>query len=230
MKDTEPQRNGSFSDADLAADCDEHLAALTANLAALAGEGLTQKMLDTFGASIAAFRALPTDESLLNAIVTNTQRRDTALEAARSGLRHVSQPIARAFGDQSPEYRSLAIGEVTRKSVPETLQVLLTVPTTGAGFVQDAKAVLEGFTEARLLALAPLYAALFAAEGQLRAAETARAAATRSRVLAYNTLNTTCSNLCARGYDHFVETDAQKAQLFVRTPASHPAPPPTPAA
>ena len=231
MKSTDPQRNGSFSDADLATDCDENLVALTDNLKALQDEGLTAEMLKEFGSSIEAFRALPTDESLLNAVVMHTQRRDATLEAARSGLRHVSQPIGRAYGDQSPEYRSLAIGEVTRKSVPETLQVLLTAPTTGAGFVNDPKAVKEGFTAARLLALASLYAELFAAEGHMHAAETTRTAATRFRVLAYNTLNTDCSGYCARGYDHFVEIDAQKAHLFVRRPASHPAPavvPPVP--
>ena len=224
MKDQEPQRNGSFADADLATECTDKHTALTDNLPALAGEGLTPAMLTAFEKQIADFRALPTDENLLYAIVTNTAKRDAALEAARTGLRQVAQPIARAYGDQSPEYRSLAIGEVSRKTVPETLQVLLTAPITGAGFVKDEKAVKEGFTEARLLALAPFYATLFAAEGQMHAAETARTAATRFRVLAYNALNTTCSGLCARGYDHFVETDAQKARLFVRNPASHPAP------
>ena len=58
----------------------------------------------------------------------------------------------------------------------------------------------------------------------MHAAETVRTAATRSRVLAYNALNSECSSQCARGYDHFVETDQQKAQLFVRNPASRPAP------
>ncbi len=231
MKDQESQRNGSFADADLATECAEKLAALTANLAALADEGLTPAMLTAFEQLIAAFQALPTDENLLYAIGTNTTKRDAALEAARTGLRQVAQPIGRAFGDQSPEYRSLAIGEVTRKSVPETLQALLTVPAVGAAYVADPKAVDQGFSAARLAALAPLHAALFDWEGKLHAAATARTAATRARVLAYNALNAQCSDLCARGYDHFVEIDQQKAQLFVRNPASHAAPAakPTPA-
>ena len=224
MKDQEPQRNGSFADADLATECTDKLAALTDNLPALAGEGLTPAMLTAFEKQLTAFRALPTDENLLYAIVTNTGKRDAALEAARTGLRQVAQPIARAFGDQSPEYRSLAIGEITRKSVSETLQVLLTAPGVGAAFVADKKAQDQGFSAARLAALAPLYANLFAGEGKMHAAETARTAATRGRVLAYNALNTECSSQCARGYDHFMETDQQKAQLFVRNPASHPAP------
>ena len=78
MKDNEPQRNGSFSDADLATDCDENLVALTDNLDALDEEGLTKEMLAAFSTDIAAFRALPTDESLLNTIGMNTQRRDAA--------------------------------------------------------------------------------------------------------------------------------------------------------
>jgi len=224
MKDQDPQRNGSFPDADLATECIEKFEALTANLTALGEEGLTAAMLTAFKASIAAFQVLPTDENLLYAIGSNTTKRDAALEAARTGLRRVSQPIGRAYGDQSPEYRSLGIGEVTRKSVAETLQVLLTAPTVGAGFVDDEKATKEGFSAARLEALTPLYAELFAAEGKMHAAETARLAGTRVRVLAYNALNTLCSSLCARGYDHFVELDKQKAQLFVRVPASHPAP------
>jgi len=231
MKDQEPQRNGNFTDADLATECAEKFDALTANLAALTGEGLTPAMLTGFKEMIAGFQALPTDENLLYAISTNTLKRDAALEAARTGLRQVAQPVGRAYGDQSPEYRSLAIGEVTRKTVPETLQVLLTAPTVGATFVADPKAIDQGFSAARLAALAPLYAELFATDGKLHAAQTTRTAATRSRVLDYNALNTTCGGLCARGYDHFMETDQQKAQLFVRTPASHPAPavvPPTP--
>lgn len=222
MKDQEPQRNGNFTDADLATECTDKFAALTDNLKALADEGLAPAMLAAFDKQIAAFRALPTDENLLYAIVTNTTKRDAALEAARTGLRQVAQPIARAYGDQSPEYRSLAIGEITRKSVPETLQVLLTAPGVGAAFVDDKQAQDQGFSAARLAALAPLYADLFAHEGKMHAAETARTAATRARVLAYNALNTACSSLCARGYDHFMESDQQKAQLFVRNPASHP--------
>lgn len=224
MKDQEPQRNGSFADADLATECTAKLAALTDNRKALATEGLTPAMLTAFEQQIAAFRALSTDENLLYTIVTNTAKRDAALEAARTGLRQVAQPIARAYGNESPEYRSLAIGEITRKSVAETLQVLLTAPEVGAAFVAEKPAQDQGFSAARLAALAPLYAALFEHEGQMHAAETARTAATRARVLAYNALNTECSSQCARGYDHFVETDQQKAQLFVRNPAPTGAP------
>ena len=233
MKAQEPQRNGSFSDADLATECREKFDALTANLTALAVEGLTAAMLTEFQVRIGAFQALPTDENLLYGVAANTTRRDEALEAARTGLRRVAQPIARAYNDQSPEYRSLGIGEVTRKTVPETLQVLLTAPAAGAVFEADDKAIKEGFTKARLDALGPLYADLFATEGRMHAAETARLAGTRARVLDYNTLNTMCSALCARGYDHFVELDEQKAQLFVRRPAPTVAPaavPPAPPA
>ncbi|WP_046245941.1 hypothetical protein [Hymenobacter terrenus] len=220
MKDQEPQRNGSFADADLATECSEKLAALTANLAALGVEGLTAAILTDFGQAIAAFQALPTDENMLYTIGISTGKRNTALEAARTALRQVAQPIGRAYGDQSPEYRSLGIGELTRKSVPDTLQLLLTVPAIGAAFVQDPKAVDQGFSETRLTALAPLYAELFKWEGKMHTAETDRTTATRTRVLAYNALNTLCSSLCARGYDHFVEIDAAKAHLFVRNPAS----------
>ncbi|WP_046247106.1 hypothetical protein [Hymenobacter terrenus] len=220
MKDPEPQRNGSFSDADLAAECTEKHDALLANLPALAAEGLTQAMLTAFQQQIKAFQALPTDENMLYAIGTNTGKRDVALEAARTGLRHAANPIDRAYGDRSPEYRSLAVGNISRKTVPQVLQTLLTVPTVGAAFVNDPKAVAEGFSEARLTALAPLYTALFEWESKMHAAETARTTATRTRVLAYNALNTLCSNYCARGYDHFVEKDQQRAQLFVRNPAS----------
>ena len=94
----------------------------------------------------------------------------------------------------------------------------------GAAFVDEKQAQDQGFSAARLAALAPLYAGLFEHEGQMHAAETARTAATRARVRAYNALNTEFSSQCARGYDHFMETDQQKAQLFVRNPASHPAP------
>ena len=156
---------------------------------------------------------------------------EETLRPARTGLRQVAQPIGRAYGDQSPEYRSLAVGDVSRKTVPEVLQALLTVPTVGAAYIADPKAVDQGFSKARLTALAPLHTELFEQEGKMHAAETARTAATRARVLAYNALNTLCSNYCARGYDHFVETDQQKAQLFVRRPAPTVAPavvPPTP--
>ncbi|WP_210517649.1 hypothetical protein [Hymenobacter terricola] len=229
MKDQEPQRNGSFADADLATECTAKLAALTDNLKALADEGLTPAMLTAFEKQITAFQALPTDENLLYTVVKSTAKRDAALEAARTGLRQVSQPIARAYGNESPEYRSLAIGEVTRKTVPETLQVLLTAPGVGTVFVDDKQAQDQGFSAARLAALAPLYADLFACEGKMHAAETARTGATRSRVLAYNALNTECSSQCARGYDHFVELDASKARLFVRNLAGHAdTAPPTP--
>ena len=229
MKDQEPQRNGSFADADLATECTDKLGALSDNQAALAEEGLTAAMLTGFQQQIAAFQALPTDENLLYAIGTNTTKRDAALETARTGLRQVAQPIGRAYGDQSPEYRSLAVGDVSRKTVPEVLQALLTVPTVGAAYVKDPKAVDQGFSKARLTALAPLHTELFDWEGKMHAAETTRTAATRARVLAYNALNTLCSNYCARGYDHFVETDQQKAQLFVRRPAPTVAPAVVPA-
>ena len=79
----------------------------------------------------------------------------TVEKAARTCLRQVAQPIGRAYGDQSPEYRSLAVGDVSRKTVPEVLQALLTVPTVGAAYVKDPKAVDQGFSKARLTALAP---------------------------------------------------------------------------
>jgi hypothetical protein len=222
MKSQEPQRNGSFTDVDLATECTKKYGALLDNLEQLTNEGLTEKMLRDFKEEIAAFQALPTDENLLYAIVGCTAKRDAALEAARTGLRRVLQPIGRAYGDQSPEYRSLAIGDVSRKSVAEVEKVLLTAPVSGANFTADDKAKAEGFSAERLTALAPLYADLVERGRLVHAAETARTAATRARVLTYNALNTNCSSLCARGYDHFVETDQQKAQLFVRYPAGHP--------
>ena len=103
------------------------------------------------------------------------------------------------------------------------LNLLLTVPGIGTPFLQDPKAIAEGYTADRLAPLPGLYKALFGLEGEVGKSETAAEQATRTRVLAYNALNTKCSTYCARGYDHFVETDASKAKLFVRNPASHPA-------
>lgn len=230
MKDKTPLRNGSFADADLAADCDDHATALENCLAELKDEGMTASMVTEFRQETENFRQLPTDDNLLKQVTTAVGKRDDALEAARTGLRRASQPIGRAFGTDSSEYRSLAVGEVSRKTVTEVLNLLLTVPGIGAPFLKDAKAVAEGYTADRLTPLAGLYHTLFALEGLVGKAETTAEQATRTRVLAYNALNTKCSAYCARGYDHFVETDALKAKLFVRNPASHPAPavPPVP--
>lgn len=116
IKDQEPQRNGSFPDADLATEGADKLAALTDNLKALAEEGLSPAVITAFGKQIATFRTLSTDENLLCAIGTNTAKREAALGAARTGLWQVSQSIARPYGNESPEYRSLTINEITRKS------------------------------------------------------------------------------------------------------------------
>ena len=229
MKDKIPARNGSFSDADLAADCDTHADALEANLDALKEEGMTVKMLTDFRTSITSFRGLPTADGLTKNVTAAVGKRDTALEAARSGLRRASQPIGRAFGNESAEYRSFQVGEVSRKTVTEVLNLLLTVPTVGAAYLTSPQALAEGYSEARLTPLPGLYQDLFALEAAVGKAETAAEQATRTRVLAYNALNTLCSAYCARGYDHFVELDASKAKLFVRNPASSAdTPPPTP--
>lgn len=220
MKDKTPLRNGSFADADLAADCDDRATALENCLAALQNEGMTAQMITDFRQETAAFRQLPTDDNLLKQVTTAVGKRDTALEAARTGLRRASQPIGRAFGTDSSEYRSFAVGEVSRKTVSEVLNLLLTVPGIGTPFLQDPKAVAEGYTADRLTPLAGLYQDLFALEGQVGKAETTAEQGTRARVLAYNALNTNCSAYCARGYDHFVEIDAYRARLFVRNPAS----------
>jgi hypothetical protein len=220
MKNKEPVRNGTFSDADLAADCDERANNLEANLPALEGEGMTAKMITDFRADTLAFRQLPTDENLAKLVTVAVGKRDTALEAARTGLRQAAKPIGRAFGDESPEYHGLAVGEVSRKTVMQVLNLLLTVPGAGAAYIDDAKAKAEGFNEARLTALKPLYDDLFQLEAKVAAAETAAQKGTRTRVLTYNALNTTCSAYCARGYDHFVELDENLTKLFVRNPAS----------
>ena len=231
MKDKTPLRNGSFADADLAADCDDRANALESCLDELKAEGMTAKMITDFRAETEQFRQLPTDDTLLKQVTTAVGKRDDALEAARTGLRRASQPIGRAYGTDSAEYRSFAVGEVSRKTVTEVLNLLLTVPGIGTPFLQDPKAIAEGYTADRLAPLPGLYKALFGLEGEVGKSETAAEQATRTRVLAYNALNTKCSTYCARGYDHFVETDASKAKLFVRNPASHPAPavvPPVP--
>ena len=224
MKDKTPLRNGSFADADLAADCDDRANALESCLDELKSEGMTAQMIKDLRQETADFRRLPTDENLLKLVTSAVNKRDTALEAARTGLRRASQPIGRAFGTDSSEYHSLAVGEVSRKTVTEVLNLLLTVPDIGTPFLQDPQAVAEGYTADRLAPLAGLYQDLFELEGLVGKAETAAEQGTRTRVLAYNALNTKCSAYCARGYDHFAETDASKAKLFVRNPASHPAP------
>jgi len=222
MKAKTPTRNGSFADADLAADCDDRANSLESCLNELKGEGMTAQMITDFRKETESFRQLPTDDSLLKLVTTAVGKRDDALEAARSGLRRASQPIGRAFGTESSEYHSFAVGEVSRKTVTEVLNLLLTVPSIGTPYLQDPKAIAEGYTADRLTPLPGLYQTLFTLEGQVGKAETTAEQATRTRVLAYNALNTKCSAYCARGYDHFVETDASKAKLFVRNPASHP--------
>lgn len=220
MKNKEPERNGSFSDADLAADCDLRADHLEAQLAALKGEGMTADMITDFRKDILAFRKLPTEVNLSGLVTAAVDKRDAALEAARTGLRRAAKPLARAFGDESPEYKGLNVGEVSRKNVTQVLNLLLTVPGAGAAYVNDGRAKAEGFTQERLTALQPLYDDLFEREAAVTAAETAAQKGTRARVLAYNALNTTCSSYCARGYDRFVEEDEHLAQLFVRHPAS----------
>jgi len=220
MKNKEPERNGSFSDADLAADCDLRADHLEAHLPALQGEGMTAGMITEFRAATLAFRRLPTEVNLSGLVTAAVDKRDAALEAARTGLRRAAKPLSRAFGDESAEYRSLQVGEVSRKTVPQVLNLLLTVPGAGAPYVDDTQAKAEGFDKERLTALQPLYDDLFKKEAAVTAAETAALKGTRARVLAYNALNTTCSAYCARGYDHFVEQDETLTSLFVRHPAS----------
>lgn len=220
MKNKEPERNGAFSDADLAADCDLRAEHLEAHLKALQGEGMTAEMITAFRADTLAFRRLPTEVNLSGLVSAAIDKRDAALEAARTGLRRAAKPLSRAFGDESPEYRGLQVGEVSRKTVTQVLNLLLTVPTAGAPYVDDNQAKAEGFSADRLAALQPLYDDLFQLEAKVTAAETAAQKGTRARVLAYNALNTTCSTYCARGYDHFVEQDENLTSLFVRHPAS----------
>lgn len=222
MKDKTPTRNGIFADADLAADCDDRANSLESCLDELLDEGMTAQMITAFRQETEAFRQLPTDDNLLKQVTTAVDHRDTALEAARTGLRRASQPIGRAYGTESSEYHSFAVGEVSRKTVSEVLNLLLTVPGIGTPYLKDAKAVAEGYTANRLKPLPGLYQTLFTMEGEVGKAETTAEQGTRTRVQAYNALNTKCSAYCARGYDHFVETDASKARLFVRNPASHP--------
>jgi len=120
------------------------------------------------------------------------------------------------------------VGEVSRKSVPVVLVLLQTVPGVAAAYLTDAKAVAEGFGPARLAPLPGLYQELFDREAAIGRFETAAQLGTRTRILAYNALNIRCADFCAKGYDHFVETDALAAKAFVRHPASHPAAPVVP--
>lgn len=221
MKSKVLERNGSFADSDLADDVDIRVAYMSENLVALAEEGLTVLMVGALRDDCLAFRQLPSEITLSNLVSTAVVTRDAALEAARTGLRTAARPIRRAFGDESPEYRSFSVGEVSHKTVSQVETLLLTVPTIGLPFLTNAKAIAEGFNAGRLNALADLYTALFNAEAAVKTAETVALKGTRARVLAYNALNTTCSLYCAKGYDHFVEIDETLAQLFVRHPASH---------
>jgi hypothetical protein len=220
MKDKAPTRNGIFADADLAADCDDRANSVESCLDELTGEGMTAQMVKDFRQETEEFRQLPTDENLLKQVTTAVEHRDTALEAARTGLRRASQPVGRAYGTDSSEYHSFAVGEVSRKTVSEVLNLLLTVPGIGMPYLKDPKAIAEGYTADRIKGLDDLYHTLFAQEALVGKAATTAEQGTRVRVLAYNALNTKCSAYCARGYDHFVETDASKAKLFVRNPAS----------
>lgn len=107
--------------------------------------------------------------------------------------------------------------------MPETLQVLLTAPGVRAAFVDDKKARDQKFSAACLAALAPLYAGLFKHESKMHAAETARTAATRGRVLAYNALTPSAAASAPAATTISWKSTSRKPSFSCVTP-SHPDP------
>lgn len=100
----------------------------------------------------------------------------------------------------------------------------------GKPYVTDDLTKNEGFTQARLDVLAPAHEALRVAQKNFLDADQAREEGTRLRVQKYNSLDTRCAKLCARGHDHYVERDATKTKACVRnsTPGAGPAGPTAP--
>lgn len=230
MKDREIARQNNLSDADLVADCRQRISQARLDLTDLAGEGVTGDDLAEFEQEVEAFEQLPGDEALEYERVRLREIRDQKLEAGRSALRDVRNPVRRAYGDSSPQLKRFGMARLADAEAPEVLNHLADAQQTGLPYLTDDLVKKEGFTQARLEALAPAHEALRTAQQDFLDADQARAEGTRRRVQHYNALDTRCAKLCARGYDHYVERNATKTKAYVRNPAPGPAGPQQPAA
>jgi len=219
MNDQEITRQNNISDADLVADCRQRLGQARLDLTDLQAEGVTATDLDGFEAEVTAFEKIPSDEALEYTRVALRQTRDTALETGRNAVRDVLNPVRRAYGDTSPQLKRFGASRLSDASVAEVLNLLADAQATGVAYLTDAQTTREGFTQARLDALAPAHEALRLAQKDFLDADQRRLEATRARTLAYNALDTRCAGLCARGNDHYQARNATKARAYVRNPA-----------
>lgn len=222
MKDRELKRDNALSDAELIADCRERIGQARLDLPELTQEGLTAADLDSFDEEVTAFERMPDDEALLYQQQKLRLVRDERLEAARSVIRDVLNPLRRAYGENSPEVKRFGAERLADLSVAEVLNVLVDAQQVAPDYLTEAPAQREGFSATRLAPLGPAYEALKEAQKAFKDAEQSRLEGTRARVEAYNRLNGRAAALCAKGYDHYVERNEVKARAYVRNPASRP--------
>lgn len=219
MNDREVTRQNALSDADLVADCRRRINQARLDLADLQADGVTAADLDTFEADTTAFEKMPSDDALEYERVRLRESRDTALEAGRQALRDVLNPVRRAYGDTSPQLKRFGASRLADAPPADVLGWLADAQETGRPYLTDEKTSKEGFSQARLDALAPAHQALRLAQKDFLDADQRRQEGTRARTLAYNALDTRCAQLCARGNDHYQARNATKARAYVRDPA-----------
>lgn len=219
MNDPEVSRQNALSDADLVADCRQRVSQAHLDIKDLETEGVTDADLKDFDKAIELFEQMPSDDALEYTRVALRETRDAALETGRAAMRDVLNPVRRAYGDTSPQLKRFGAARLADASVADVLNHLADAPATGAPYLTDPKTVKEGFTQDRLGALPSAHDALRDAQKNFLDADQARAEGTRARAQAYNTLDTRCANLCARGHDHYQARNATKARAYVRNPA-----------
>ena len=160
---------------------------------------------------------MPSDEALEYSRVALRETRDAAHEAGRNAVRDVLSPVRRAYGGTSPQLKRFGAGRLSDASVADVLSLLADAQTTGTTYLTDPNTTREGFTQARLDALAPAHTALRQTQKAFLDADQLRQKATRARTQVYNALDIRCANLCAR--DHYRARNATKARAYVRNPS-----------
>ena len=205
------ERRSGMSDPDLSADCRQRLVALRRDQPELQADGVTVARLDQFEADLDVFEKLPADTLDEQIKARETQRRNAAMEDLRIPLRAVRGPVEDAYGDRSPEYRSLGLADMAELNDADLLRAAVTAGAAGKLLLDDLKIVTEGLNQDRLDAIEPAAAKFKAVIGEQTRLVTTRSLNAHARARKHNLLHDECGTLCAKGVRRYEDTDPKRA-------------------
>ncbi len=213
MKKEETQRNFAMSFAELEQFVRNVISSMRRDDAEFANYGVDSNAIDDFENLCNLFEEIPTDEELEGIVTITTQEKDAKADELRVSTREITTRVEVKFGENSGQYRSCGVENLTKLSDSSLLRCGRRVHRRGADMLADLAS--EGLTQQILDDYNALNQEFEEALDNKDDAVKDRDISTDNRVQKANDLYTFLSNYCNYGKRIWVNTNEAKYNDYV---------------